>query len=262
MHDKTTGKTFLKFDQSKCLHYYFYFIDKELGFCYLRVPTWAPFRLQFYMNGHNLLASKLQKKEIAYRMYDNAFLEISDVEAAQKLSDRINPEDLHKVLDVFAKRYCPVPETLGFSYTWTVQQNSLYQLFTIMKAANYRYLEFVSSFDDHSRRKENLTKVTESVVDKGRSYRGLNFFAERDLQVLEVISRGEYMTFGMQGKDIRQHFKEVSPSAMSRIFKRLRLHGIIERVQGTYKYFATAYGKEIIAAGLTVKNLVLIPALA
>ena len=40
-HDKTTGKTFLKFDQSKCLHYYFYFIDKELDLCYLRVPTWA-----------------------------------------------------------------------------------------------------------------------------------------------------------------------------------------------------------------------------
>ncbi len=139
---------------------------------------------------------------------------------------------------------------------------SLYQLFTIMKAADYRYLEFISSFDDHSGGKENLTKVTDSVVDKGRSYRGLNFFAERDLHVLEVISRGEYMTFGMQGKDIRQHFENISPSAMSRIFKRLRLHGIIERVQGSYKYFATAYGKEIIAAGLTVKNLVLIPALA
>ena len=53
-HDRATGKTFLKFDQSKCLHYYFYFIDKELGLCYLRVPTWAPFRLQFYMNGHSL----------------------------------------------------------------------------------------------------------------------------------------------------------------------------------------------------------------
>ena len=53
-HDKATGKTFLKFNQSKCLHYYFYFIDKELGLCYLRVPTWAPFRLQFYMNGHSL----------------------------------------------------------------------------------------------------------------------------------------------------------------------------------------------------------------
>ena len=121
-HDKTTGKTFLKFDQSKCLHYYFYFIDRELGLCYLRVPTWPPFRLQFYMNGHNLLAYKLDKKQIAYQMQDNAFLEISDIEAAQKLSDRINPEGLHKVLDAFARRYSPVPESLGLGYTWTVQQ--------------------------------------------------------------------------------------------------------------------------------------------
>lgn len=139
---------------------------------------------------------------------------------------------------------------------------SLYQLFTIMKAANYRYLEFISSFDDHSNGNGNLTKVTSPVIEKERSYRGINFFSENDLKVLEVISRGEYMTFGMQGKDIRRHLENISPSAMSRIFKRLRLHGIIERVQGTYKYFATVYGKEIIAAGLTVRNLVLIPALA
>ena len=74
------------------------------------------------MNGHNLLGYKLQKKGIAYRMHDNAFLEISDVETAQKLSDRINREGLHKILDAFAKRYCPVTETLGLGYTWTVQQ--------------------------------------------------------------------------------------------------------------------------------------------
>ncbi|MCC2703213.1 MarR family transcriptional regulator, partial [Erysipelatoclostridium ramosum] len=109
-------------DQSKCLHYYFYFIDRELGLCYLRVPTWPPFRLQFYMNGHNLLAYKLDKKQLSYRMQDNAFLEISDIETAQKLSDRINPQGLHKVLDVFARRYSPVPESLGLGYTWTVQQ--------------------------------------------------------------------------------------------------------------------------------------------
>ena len=66
-HDKTTGKTFLKFDQSKCLHYYFYIIDRELGLCYLRVPTCPPFRLQFYMNGHNLLAYKLDKKQMCIR---------------------------------------------------------------------------------------------------------------------------------------------------------------------------------------------------
>lgn len=74
------------------------------------------------MNGHNLLAHKLQKKNINYRMHDNAFLEIADIETAQKLSDRINPEDLRKVLDAFARRYCPVADSLGMGYTWIVQQ--------------------------------------------------------------------------------------------------------------------------------------------
>ncbi len=380
-HDKTTGKTFLKPDKSKCLHYYFYFIDKELGLCYLRVPTWPPFRLQFYMNGHNLLAHKLDKKQIGYRMHDNAFLEISDIETAQKLSDRINPEDLHKVLDVFARRYCPVPESLGLGYTWTVQQiecatdimfkkpgyleplydeisrtaiftvkpddiatflgqrityncikeigtnynqrilgtrikhhmgdvsikmydksgcvlriestcndistfrvkrdvqhrdgtssvkkaslkksiYSLYQLFIISKTANYRYLEFISSFDDHSNGRKKLEEVSRPKKEKERSYRGFNFFDSRDLSVLEAISRGEYMAFGMQGKNIREHLPEISSSAMTRIFKRLRLHGLIEKIPNSYKYLITALGKEIIAAGLTVKNMILAPALA
>ena len=50
-HDKQTHRTFLRPDTGKCLHYYFYFIDAELGLIYLRVPTWCPFRLQFYCNG-------------------------------------------------------------------------------------------------------------------------------------------------------------------------------------------------------------------
>jgi hypothetical protein len=37
-HDKHTHRTFLRPDTGKCLHYYFYFIDAELGLIYLRVP--------------------------------------------------------------------------------------------------------------------------------------------------------------------------------------------------------------------------------
>ena len=33
------GKTFLKPDSGKCLHYYFYFMDADFGLIYLRVPT-------------------------------------------------------------------------------------------------------------------------------------------------------------------------------------------------------------------------------
>ena len=58
-HDKQTHKTFIRPDSGKCLHYYFYFQDATFGLVYLRVPTWAPFRLQFYCNGHSWLARKL-----------------------------------------------------------------------------------------------------------------------------------------------------------------------------------------------------------
>ena len=60
-HDKRTHRTFLRSDSGKCLHYYFYFIDAVLGLIYLRVPTWCPFRLQFYCNGHSWLARQLDR---------------------------------------------------------------------------------------------------------------------------------------------------------------------------------------------------------
>lgn len=138
---------------------------------------------------------------------------------------------------------------------------SLYQLFTIMKSANYRYLEFISSFDDHSSGRKKLDEVGRPQKEKERSYRGINFFDSRDLSVLEAVSRGEYMKFGMPGKNIHQHLPEITPSAMTRIFKRLRLHGLIEKIPGSYKYLITALGKKIIITGLTVKNLILVPAL-
>lgn len=120
-HDKKTGKTFLRWDSGKCIHYYFYFIDPELGLCYLRVPTWAPFRLQFYYNGHNELAGKLANKNIAYTLMDNAFADVADWEKAQQLADNIRPDRLHKRLDRLARTYCPVIRHFG-SYHWSLMQ--------------------------------------------------------------------------------------------------------------------------------------------
>ena len=77
-HDKQTHKTFVRPDSGKCLHYYFYFIDAELGLVYLRVPTWAPFRLQFYCNGHSWLARQLTAEGIGFTAADNAFIRIDD----------------------------------------------------------------------------------------------------------------------------------------------------------------------------------------
>ena len=121
-HDKQTHKTFIRPDSGKCLHYYFYFQDAKFGLVYLRVPTWAPFRLQFYCNGHSWLAHKLTAQGIDYTMADNAFVPIADWGRAQQLADALSPDQLHRTLDRYAVLCCPVPEVFRQSYHWSLMQ--------------------------------------------------------------------------------------------------------------------------------------------
>ena len=121
-HDKKAHKTYLKPDDGKCLHYYVYFNDQDLGLCSLRVPTWCPFRLQFYCNGHSILARQMSQRNIEYRALDNAFGWIADIEQAQKLADEFRVEILHRKLDEFADRYCPVVKQFQRDYHWSLDQ--------------------------------------------------------------------------------------------------------------------------------------------
>ncbi len=121
--DKSNGHVFLRPAQGKCLHYYFYFIDEELGLCYLRVPTWAPFGLQFYCNGHSALARSLRREGIDFLQQDNAFLRISELERAQALADSFNPEQLHRRLRRYAHWLCPVADVfVQDDWHWSLRQ--------------------------------------------------------------------------------------------------------------------------------------------
>ena len=121
-HDKNTGKTFLRPDTGKCLHYYFYWMDAKLGLTYLRVPTYCPFRLQFYCNGHSWLAKKLAADGIEFTLLDNAFIRIDDWARAQVLADSLQPDALHRILDRYASECCPVLEVFGQRYHWSLMQ--------------------------------------------------------------------------------------------------------------------------------------------
>ena len=121
-HNKANGKTYLRGDTGKCLHYYFYFQDEDLGLCYMRVPTWAPFSLQFYCNGHSALAQSLKREGIDFVQADNCFLRIDNMVRAQELADSLSPDMLHKRLDKYAQQLCPVLDVFGQAYHWSIRQ--------------------------------------------------------------------------------------------------------------------------------------------
>jgi len=121
-YSKRKNRTILLYTEAKCIHYYFYFIDEELGLCYLRVPTWAPFRLQFYFNAHNYLAAQLTKRGIDFQLLDNAFVHIDDFATAQKLADALPVSKLHRRLNRFARLYCPAIRHFRSGYHWSIRE--------------------------------------------------------------------------------------------------------------------------------------------
>lgn len=378
-HNKTTGKTYLKCSTSKCLTYYFYFIDELLGLCYVRVPTWLPFRLQIYFNGHNWLASKLKEAQINFKMLDNAFIEIGDWKQANEIAESFKVEELHARLNQFASIYCPVYKEFKQLYHWSIMQcecatdivfkdatdlqaiyskliqtavhtvkpehittflgkklsplyageignqyhvriegtcikhvmgkvsikmydkfghilrietttndvtffkhyrevihrdgsrtekdaamkkniYSLTALLPIMQASNRRYLEFISAIEDDKVGKEKLEKITQKVTAQNRNYAGFNFFNKEDEQLLQIIARGEFNISGFRAKHLKK-FTQKSSSQISRILKRLHVHGLIKKVRNSYKYYLTTLGKEAILLGEKLISLVLIPQL-
>jgi hypothetical protein len=121
-YSKRKKRTTFRYTEAKCIHFYFYFIDDELGLCYLRVPTWVPFRLQFYFNAHNYLAAQLTKRAMDFQLLDNAFVHIDDFATAQKLADALPVSKLHRRLNRFARLYCPVIRHFRSGYHWSIRE--------------------------------------------------------------------------------------------------------------------------------------------
>jgi hypothetical protein len=312
---------------------------------------------------------------------DNAFGWIADFERAQKLADNFSVEMVHRKLDEFAERYCPVIRQFGLSYHWSLDQvefatdvvfsrqadlQAIYDRLTraaihtvkpdniatfLGRKLNANYQdEMGNRFNtriEGTRIKHTMGPVSIKMYDKFRlilriettvvnvsffkHYRevehkdgtrsmawaemkktiyslaplvnccwlptgatwsssrpskmtrparisctrspirsrkttgpieALTFFDPGDEELFRALASGEFNISGFQNKDLRRRLKEKTSGQISRLFRRLRLHGLIKKVGRTYKYYVTGLGKQVVALGLKLKQLYIIPALS
>ena len=110
----------------KCKYYYFYYLDKKFGFMHVKLQTWFPFTIQVYINGREMMKHIFDENNISYRMYDNSFFEISDIQKAQDLADKFDSKSLCRQLDLFAHKVNPYLDTIEKvfhqGYHWCVDQ--------------------------------------------------------------------------------------------------------------------------------------------
>jgi hypothetical protein len=138
---------------------------------------------------------------------------------------------------------------------------SLNPLRECLCSANRRYLEFISDIEDFSKGKNNLQVVSQKVDDKGRTFKGFNLFDKLDLAIIFSILRGEFKIYGFRSKDIKRYLPILSSSQISRIFRRLWLHGLIRKIAKSYKYYITELGQQTMLTCLKLKQMVIIPEL-
>jgi hypothetical protein len=94
------------------------------------------------------------------------------------------------------------------------------------------------------------------------SYLGFNFFDNDDQKLFRTIACGEFNISGFQKKNLRRHLPGWDTAKVCRILKTLRVHGLIKKIGSTYKYYLTHLGRQVVAAGLKLKTLFLVPELS
>src|SRR5579863_8554970 len=88
----------LRAQRSRFTHYYFYLRDQTLGPMVIRVASFFPFQATYYLNGHSFIEQELNRRKIAFRKNDNAFLAVDSVATLQAAADRLSPDLIRKQL--------------------------------------------------------------------------------------------------------------------------------------------------------------------
>jgi hypothetical protein len=116
----------------RCTHLYHYMIHPQLGFMHVRLQTWMPFYVNVCVNGREWLARQMDQAGLGYARRDNCFIDLEDVEQAQRLMDEQLKTDWPKLLDGLMNAANPAHVQLfgphsayPIQHYWSVQQSEL-----------------------------------------------------------------------------------------------------------------------------------------
>ena len=149
---------------------------------------------------------------------------------------------------------------------WQVLRKSvgdLHRRAEICEAINGRYLAALASVRAGQSAGEAARTVCRPVMKDGHRHRALNPWSEADAALLEVISRGEWTVSGFRNRDVRAALypgpADVTQArrqsgCVTRALARLRAHGIIKKVSGSYRYQLTRQGRIIVTALLAARQ--------
>lgn len=133
---------------------------------------------------------------------------------------------------------------------------NLYRYIEISKSITQRYIEALPKINTDNVSIKEIEKVSSNIVVNQRKYCAFNILNQNTLSLFMIIASGDYLINGFNNKNIRRkYFAQDSESQkninkMTRIFSKLRAHGIIKKVPKKNKYYLTTSGRKLITSVL------------
>lgn len=168
---------------------------------------------------------KFKMKSNSIKMYDK----FSCLRAEMTIND---PKEFKVYKDVVhrdgstSKEWVPMGKSIA----------NLYRYAEISKAANKRFLDSMQDIIPQKSLEKEINDVCEKKTVKGRSFSGYNVWSAESFLLFETISDGRYLIRGFTNQDIRRELYRCNPDSpkirgkTSRIFSKLRAHGLIRKI--------------------------------
>lgn len=127
----------------------------------------------------------------------------------------------------------------------------------ISQKSNERYLDALAAVESTATLADLVQPVCKPTTWNGRSVRALQPMSAADFQLLQAISRGEFLLQGFRNRDLRAILfgdKATTAEAKSqtakvtRMIRMLRAHGIVHKVSKTHRYNVSPLGRQITTA--------------
>jgi hypothetical protein len=240
--------TFAKADR-RVTCYYFYLWDEDFGPAFIKVCAYFPYPAKIWVNGHERAKRQALRAGIAFTELSSGFASCDDPVGLQEICDRLQPG----TIEVFAQRWLhrlpmpfgPADQQAGYWWQTSMRQVEA----TVLASPAFERIAHPSADAD------------------GRRTPALRFGDPRVTALAGALAATLTTATGITNKSLRALMAgllhaQYTPGQMTYDLRRLRLAGLIRRIERTSTYVLTPDGIKFAVFYTKLHNRLLRPLMA
>ncbi len=107
-------------------HFYFYCVDEDFGPFFIKFCSYFPYNAKLCINGNHWAQRQATKTGLAFVPLDNAFAQVDDPAALQRICDQLGPRQIRALLDkwlaILPNPFTDADQHAGYDYDLSMLQ--------------------------------------------------------------------------------------------------------------------------------------------